>query len=449
MENRQNNPAETVMRARVSVADVAKYIAAFLNTSGGRLLLGVDTGGKVVGVSMTPDELYFGVRSLISPEPRFAITLRHIGDKTIALIDVPVGTERPYVFKDVILVSRDGATDNASPQEISEMILVRGSEAPRWERQTRAGIDISDLDHRQISATKEAYSQRGSHQSWLGQDMFGFMNELGLSNGGQLFNSAVVLFARPEVALSQSAVRIAAFESSDRSSFKENRVLQGNLFDLFDQITLFLDRHLGVSTTFEHTTRHDRPAIPPFVVREAVMNALVHRDYSAADANVMIALHPDKFEIWNPGNLPEGLDPENLPQAHVSRPVNPDIANVAFLRGLVERWGSGTGRIVAECRKIGLNDPVWELIGGGVRLTISLKTLKRNEDQVLNKRIVNFLKDTRAGEIISFDEYRLRWGVGASQKAVRNDIDVLLELGALVEHDFQPPSYMRIDSTVV
>ncbi|WP_238594072.1 hypothetical protein [Burkholderia pyrrocinia] len=105
----------------------------------------------------------------------------------------------------------------------------------------------------------------------------------------------------------------------DRTQFIENKVLEGNLLDLFDQITLFLDRHVTVSLNFEEYERHDVRAIPPFVIREAVVNALVHRDYSQANANVTVALHPDRFEVWNPGSLPEGISPEALPRTHVSR----------------------------------------------------------------------------------------------------------------------------------
>ena len=125
------------------------------------------------------------------------------------------------------------------------------------------------------------------------------------------------------------------------------------------------------------------------------MNALVHRDYSAYSGGLSVSIYPHRLELWNPGRLPEGLYPTDLKTARVSRPHNPDIAHVFFLRGLMERWGIGTRRIVEECRASGLPDPRWEEVGGGIRLTLYLRHAESAVLDELNERMEAFLAARR------------------------------------------------------
>jgi ATP-dependent DNA helicase RecG len=132
--------------------------------------------------------------------------------------------------------------------------------------------------------------------------------------------------------------------------------------------------------------RRDTPTYPWGALREGVMNALTHRDYAAFDGQLSIQIKSAQIEIWNPGRLPEGMTVQDLPRGHVSRPPNPNIAHVFFLRGLIERVGIGTQRIVQECQAAGLPDPVWELRAGGVSLTLRLPA------SILSERQVAFLR---------------------------------------------------------
>ncbi|WP_306554864.1 ATP-binding protein [Acidovorax sp.] len=440
--------SDTAVLGDVTGAEAARAVAAFLNSSGGRVLLGIDDSGRVLGINsiFEPEDLSRRLRSEISPPPRFSITTRVVSGKTIALVDVPTGSERPYVVDDMIFVWRGGQLASASPLEISEMIVSRSSEAARWERQPAPGIDIDDLDEREIDITYGANLERSSNRKVrYGGGWTQFLEDLGVANSGQLLNSAVVLFARRNYIIQQAKVKIAAFQSLDKSEFIENKLLVGNLFDLFEQVTSFLDRHVSVRSSFELMTRKDVMAIPPFVIREAVMNALVHRDYSQANANITVALYPDRLEIWNPGSLPDGLSADSLARTHVSRPTNPDIANVAFLRGLVEQWGSGTGRIVAECRKMGLEDPEWKSIGGGIQLTIPLVLADGPLSRDVNERMRSFLLETYPGQVIAFEDYTTNWASLVSERTARRDLDELVELGFVLIKGTRPYTYVRSD----
>ena len=106
--------------------------------------------------------------------------------------------------------------------------------------------------------------------------------------------------------------------------------------------------------------RQDRPLYPPLALREALVNALCHRDYSIPGGAVNVAIFDDRLEIISSGLLPAGITVADLKREHVSRPRNPLIAEVFFRRGLIERWGRGTQKIVELCRMAGQPEPEFE-----------------------------------------------------------------------------------------
>jgi ATP-dependent DNA helicase RecG len=91
------------------------------------------------------------------------------------------------------------------------------------------------------------------------------------------------------------------------------------------------------------------------------VNALVHRDYSAFDGGMSVAVYDGRMEFWNSGQLPDEMTVEDLRVTHPSRPINPDIAQVCFLYGLMERWGIGTQKIIRSCVENGLPEPDWKV----------------------------------------------------------------------------------------
>ncbi|MBI4563468.1 MAG: HTH domain-containing protein, partial [Planctomycetes bacterium] len=128
----------------------------------------------------------------------------------------------------------------------------------------------------------------------------------------------------------------------------------------------FLDEHVPVAGRFVEgrMRRIDTPLYPPLAVREALVNALVHRDYSIDGGAVSLALFDDRLEIWSTGVLPSGLTPEKLKGMHESIPRNRLIADVFYRRGLIEKWGRGTNKILAEAKKLACPEPEFEEIAG-------------------------------------------------------------------------------------
>lgn len=131
---------------------------------------------------------------------------------------------------------------------------------------------------------------------------------------------------------------------------------------------LFLRRHLPVRGRFEsgRLERIDEPLFPPLALREALVNALCHRDYSIYGGATYVAIYDDRVEIISAGTLPFGQTVADLRREHVSRPRNPYLAEVFYRRGLIERWGSGTLKIIDMCRQAGHPEPEFEERAGDV-----------------------------------------------------------------------------------
>ncbi|WP_374679465.1 ATP-binding protein [Hymenobacter sp. J193] len=117
----------------------------------------------------------------------------------------------------------------------------------------------------------------------------------------------------------------------------------------------FLQTNLSIKASLPGTTdfvRAEAVTFPPEALREALLNAIVHRDYSRSDGSISISLFPRHLEIWNAGGLPEGVTLKTLREGGISRPRNPDLAHVLLLRGLIERMGIGGAALLRRVRKL-------------------------------------------------------------------------------------------------
>jgi ATP-dependent DNA helicase RecG len=161
---------------------------------------------------------------------------------------------------------------------------------------------------------------------------------------------------------------MARFRGTDKTEFADNRQELGNVFELLQRAQRFLRDHLPIGGrvvpgVFE---RADDPLYPPVALREALTNALCHRDYAMPGGSVGLAIYDDRLEITSVGHLPFGLTPADLKQPHTSQPWNPLIASVLYRRGLIEHWGRGTLKMLELTQAAGLMEPEFEQRGGEV-----------------------------------------------------------------------------------
>jgi ATP-dependent DNA helicase RecG len=239
-------------------------------------------------------------------------------------------------------------------------------ESCRWEKTPAPEwVTIEDLDHNEISATVKSATLLGRMDSRLPSDTESVLKGLKLIEGGRILNAAVALYGVEEhfgATFPQFSIRLARFRGKDRlSDFVDNRAYWGNAFSLQRRGESFLLDHMPIAGQISSATlrREDYPMYPPLAFREALANAICHRDYIVPGGSVAVAMYDDHLEVINPGVLHFNMTPEKLTKPHESRPWNPLIASVFYRAGIIESWGTGTLNIIDRCRENKNPDPDW------------------------------------------------------------------------------------------
>lgn len=378
-------------KASFNKIEAGKIICSFLNNDGGQLVIGVDDSRNVIGLTnaetVEKDLRRFLVKEII-PEPAVSISVERLANKQFLLVKVWGGGQKPYIFKGTIFYRRNTVTVQATSREVAALIHDRQRDEQRWERQIAPGAGIRQLDTKHIYHTMEVAKKRGRTSQDF-KSISDFLNYFGLVRNGNITNAALILFGRePSRFIPQSKIRLAVFPDSKTSSeFIYDRFFEGSLMSNIFQIREFFDVNFGISSKFKRSTwlRADKKNYPDMALREAVLNALIHRDYSNPSGTVLIAFYPDRLEISNYGGLPKEITPDKLKHSHLSLPVNPDIAQICFLRGMIEKIGRGTIKILEECRERGLKEPFWQVKSNTTTITFPGLTIPSAQNAGLKK----------------------------------------------------------------
>jgi len=346
------------------IQGIAETLCGFLNGKGGKVLIGVTAEKKTVGQHVSDSTLQ-EISGLIAKfEPPAAIELERISVKhdreIIILAALSRRTDVPYTWEGRAY-QRVGSTTLRMPQPVYQRLLLeRDHSNRRWETDIAIGYSLDDLDSGEILRTIRLGAEARRIPEYQGDSITSILERLGLGKDGHLFNAAVVLFGKRFLPnFLQCQLRLARFKGVDKSEFIDQNQLTGNAFFLLEEAMLFLRRHLPVAgKILPHILeRKDEPLFPREALREALVNAFCHRVYSHPGGAVSVALFDDRLEIWNDGKLPFGLKPDDLKKDHTSHQRNPLIATLFYHRGLIEKWGRGTQKIVSLCLEAGHPEP--------------------------------------------------------------------------------------------
>jgi ATP-dependent DNA helicase RecG len=449
---KQAEGASLEFKTQFNSQAVASVVCALANSEGGRIIIGVEEGNRIVGVAdaeAVRGKVLNMLRTQLTPAPNATASLVTLGAHQVLLIEVAPGRDRPYIYNNTIYVRKGASTQKASRGEIVQLIN-QLEEVPRWEAVPRLELALDDLDSGELEATREAANRQ--RFAALPADTHLLLEGLHLMRNGVLTNAAAVLFAQ-EVArlLPQTRMRAVRYASeANTEELADNQFFSGHAFALLQQALNFLERNISLAAsvpTKETIVRADRPAYPIAAVREALLNALVHRDYEHFEGSVMITIYPERLEIWNSGWLPEGVTVRSLREGGISQPRNPDLAYTFMLRGLVERIGSGGPRIVSLCRQAGLPDPTWQQRAGGMLFTLSSKAEAGRTAESLNERITKFLAGTKPGHRFTLADYQQQTASEVSERRSRTDITQMMEAGMVTKHGKGKATYyLRTES---
>ena len=348
-------------------------LCAFLNGQGGRVFIGITPDGRIAGQQVSDSTLRDVAAMLVRFEPPALVSQERVplpnGSEVLVLSAPAAILTGPYAFEGRPF-QRIGSTTSVMPQARYEALLLeRAHGRHRWENTPAVGVSPRQLDREEILRTVRFGIEAGRLPESTGRNIGDILDRLRLRENGQILSAAAVLFGKEAVTdFPQRQLRLARFKGTDKAEFVDNRQPQGHAFALRDEAMTFLHRHLPIGGRFQagRLERIDELLFPTEALREALVNALCHRDYAIWGGAVSVAVFDDRVEIWSDGTLPFGLRPDDLKQAHASRPRNPYITNVFYRRGLIEQWGRGTNRIVEVTVRAGQPEPEFAEITGSV-----------------------------------------------------------------------------------
>jgi len=344
-------------------------LCAFLNGTGGKVIFGATESGRIPGqdvTDMTQREIAEALKR-IEPAAKIGMSIVPMPQSSKRLIVLearPIATHQPYLY-DGRAYMRVGSTTTAMPRERLLQALNDGAHPDgHWEKQSARGYSINDLSRSLVRDIVRRGMAAKRIRSIASEKIPDILRKFGLLNGGKPNNAAVVLFAK-EVSgdYPQCRLHMARFQGIDkREIIDEYPPTTGNAFDLLDEAMIFLRKHIPVSMrVISGQLQHvEEPLLPMDALREAVTNALCHREYSEYNTDVTVQIYDNRVEVWNPGRLPERLSISKLKRPHESIPRNPLIAKVFYLGGFIEAWGRGTLDIVRYCVEAGHPEPEFE-----------------------------------------------------------------------------------------
>ena len=304
----------------------AMTVCAFLNQRGGQVLFGVTQAGTVVGQQVgerTIEELSAELRQIDPPAFPTVERVPVYGDREVIVVSTSQGASRPYTYRGSAYHRVGNTTLAMSADEYNRMLFERMHSEQRWENQPAAGWSVDDFEVAEIRRTVSEAVRRGRLEEPVSGEPSDMLRGLGLLRDGVLLQAAAVLFGsteRLEFEMPQCLLRIARFRGADRMEFLDNRQFNGNAFTLLANAERFLRDTLPIAGRFEQDRfeRIDEPLYPPLATREALANALCHRDYSiGGDLLWLTPLRLDPGEAVRP---PRVASVESVDCSHLLPP---------------------------------------------------------------------------------------------------------------------------------
>lgn len=404
--------------------DYLKWICGFANAQGGRIFIGKDDNGNVIGLKQSKklmEDLPNKIRDQLGLMPH--INLLHEDGKDVIEIIVEPST---------VAISLRGAyywRSGSVKQELkghalTDFLLKKSGQT--WDRVIEEKATLSDIDDRAIERFKKDAAKAGRLPDLSDLSTKEVLKKLRVFTRDGLTRAALVLFGKdPDEFYPNLFVKIGRFGDSD-VDLRFQEVCEGNLIHMLPEILEQLEKKfLTKPVRFEGIQRIEELEYPVAALREMLLNALVHRNYLGSMTQMKV--YDDRLTLWNAGTLPEELTFEQLFQPHESIPRNPLLADVCYKAGYVDSWGRGVEKIAEACKASGLPAPLFSERSGGI-----VVTLMQTEDQLgnpLGNPLGNtkeaILREMRANPKISGAQLATRLGI--STTAIENHIKQLRE----------------------
>ena len=342
--------------------DYFKWICGFANAQGGNLFIGIDDKGNTKHLDNAKkllEDLPNQVRDLLGLMVDVNLDIKN-GDDYLEIVvepyPFPISLRGKYYY-------RSGSTlQELKGAALAKFLLQR--QGKKWDGMPVPNVTANDLknDTFEFFRKKATKSKRLEAEDLDGTNQELLENlQLFLEDEKMLKRAAILLFhPKPEKYVSGTFIKIGFFETDDELKFQDE--VKGNLLEQAEKaLDLLKTKYTQAIISYQDGSREENFTFPEEAVREALYNAIAHKDYSSG-IPVQISVYPNKIIFWNEGQLPENWTIEKLTQKHPSKPHNPDIANTFFRAGYIESWGRGTIKIINACKAHKIAPPIFSNI---------------------------------------------------------------------------------------
>ena len=400
------------------VKDILKTVIAFANTSGGKIYIGIDDDGKVLGVQKLDTDilkLSNSIRDSIKPDITLftSILVEKIDGKDVIVVDVQKGVSSPYYLTDKgirpsgVYVRQGASSVPATDSSILKMI--RDTDGDNFEelRSLNQNLDFDFL--------KKEFEDANIKLEHSQMRTFNIIDEDGLyTNLGLLLSEQC-----------PHTIKAAVFEGSTKEIFKDRFEFSGSLLKQMKDVYSFLNRYNRTNSEITGLKRTDTREYPEIAIREALLNSIVHKEYSYS-SSTLISVFDDKIEIVTIGGLTKGLSEDDI-MLGVSILRNRNLANIFYRLKLIEAYGTGIPKIIESYNEYNVK-PKIEISSNAFKITLP-NTLKEKSISKLEKNlsdkeylIVNMLKEN---EYIKRTDIEKNLSISSSMaiKLLRNMVD--------------------------
>jgi len=345
------------------IKKACETICGFLNHQGGMVLVGVNDQGNFLGQMVSDNTRQEIAHEFAKFEPAVRVEVKYFSlgnDKQVIALKVKPGEHKPYVYDGRPYDRLETTTKRMPHVRYDQLITKRAQLNHSWETFEAEKYTLASLDEDLIlGIVRKAVEIKRLPESALRQDIPSVLERLNLLNEGRLNNAAVVLFAKnllPQYP--QCQLKMARFKGNNRKEFLDSNIVYGNIFDLLEEAIKFVRRHLPVAAKIVdgQLERVETPLIPFNAVREAMINALCHKNYAFHGGSIGLAIYDETMEIFNDGGLLPQVTLEKI-KLGCSKLRNPIIAEVLFKGDLIEKWGRGIQEIFSMCVDAGVPEP--------------------------------------------------------------------------------------------
>lgn len=432
LKQKRSNQIEFLNDFNIEI--ILQAICSFLNGEGGWIIVG-HTGKTLTGIPELNEniieELQHNINDRIFPQPLVYVQKEVYEDKNVVLANVLKGSRPPYSLDSKYYVRAGQESKAANPDDISLLLRSSNEYTSAWEKLSTIDATFNDLDTGEIEKTVVDANKIGKGKN-LPDNLQEFLSYFQLFDYSTIKNGALVLFGKdPTKFLGQCRIRMTIMmDGKTANRYEDTELVEENLFVSFNRVKSYFRKNLPIISEFpsDNWDRINREKYPSEALDEAIVNAMVHRDYGDMSGEITVNIYKNKIEIINSGEIPPDIiKGKSTIEAHHSILRNPTIAHMFFLRGKMEKLGRGLSLIRDKFVELGQQTPEWSTQSGYTTLTL----YGEPRPIELNQRMIHFLAQLKPEGQFTRGDYMAFFQGEIKERTARADIQKLTDGGWL------------------